>query len=269
MVFQNTRNKIDAFFESKCGHWFIGTLVIINAIILGAQTFKAIPLQTSLLLHHIDQIILAVFIFEIVIKLLTNGVSFFKKAWNVFDFIIITTAFIYHLDFLPILRAFRVLHLMSLMDAAPKMLHIISGLWKAIPGILHVFFIVVLFFYISSVLGVFLYRDTGVPQFQHIGVAMEAMFQILTGDNWSDIMREVEKHSPFAWIYFIGFYIVMGFIVINLFIGVVVNAFQAAEEEVFPKDKGQDTEKLILSIKKKINTVEQKIDALMSQNVKK
>lgn len=265
MNFREKMNKLDDFFESKRGHWTIGTVVIINAFVLGAQTFKSIPPEIAEKLHHVDKAILVLFVIELMTKVSASGVSFFKRGWNVFDFLIVAGSFFYHHDYLPILRTFRVLHLMSLMDASPRMLHIISGLWKAMPGILNVFSILVLFFYIASVMGVFLFRDAGVEEFQHIGIAMKTMFQVLTGDNWSDVMRNVEKVNPYAWAYFISFYVILVFIILNLFIGVVVGALQAAEEEVFSDEKEDGTKDLIISIKKQIERLEKKVDLLPQQ----
>ncbi|GAO98523.1 ion transport protein [Caedimonas varicaedens] len=265
MNLKEKMNWLDDFFESKAGHWMIGTVVIINALILGAQTFKNIPIEIAEKLHHIDKAILALFVIELITKMSVGGAAFFKRGWNIFDFVIIVGSFFYHHDYLPILRAFRVLHLMSFMDASPRMLHIISGLWRAMPGILNVFSILILFFYIASVMGVFLFRDVGVAEFQHIGIAMKTMFQVLTGDDWSNIMKNVEKINPYAWAYFISFYVILVFIILNLFIGVVVGALQAAEQEIFADDKDDGTKDLIISIKKKLERLEKKIDLLPQQ----
>ena len=62
MNLKEKMNWLDDFFESKAGHWMIGTVVIINALILGAQTFKNIPIEIAEKLHHIDKAILAFFV---------------------------------------------------------------------------------------------------------------------------------------------------------------------------------------------------------------
>ena len=262
MKLRDKINRIDAFFESRSGHWTIGAIVIVNAIILGAQTFKNIPPEIAAVLHHISQAILWLFVIELATRIVAGGTSFFKRGWNLFDVLIVGASLVHHLGFLPILRAFRSLHLMSMMDASPKMRHIISGLWKAMPGILNVFSIFILFFYIASVIGVFLFRDAGVAEFQHIGIAMKTMFQVLTGDDWSGIMKNVEKVNPYAWAYFILFYVVIVFIILNLFIGVVVGALQAAEEEIFADERDDGTKDLILSIKEQLERLERKVDLL-------
>lgn len=257
---------LDDFFESPKGHILIGTIVMINALILGAQTFKNIPLKLELFLHHLDKAILWVFVVELSVRLLAGKLMFFKRGWNIFDTIVVLGAFLHHLDFLPILRAFRCLHLMSLIETSPRTRHIISGLWKAIPGVVNVFFIFILFFYIFCVLGVFLFRDLGMAEFQDIGISMKTMFQVLTGDNWSDIMRSSEKGNPYSWAYFILFHIVVAFIVLNLVIGVIVGALQSAEQEIFSQDTGDDrTKELALLIHGQLKTLEQKVDHLMTQ----
>lgn len=252
--------KFYELMESKTGHYFIGVIVLINALILGVQTFQNIPIQVAECLHHADKIILSIFTIELTIKLLAGGRSFFHSGWNIFDFIIISSSVIHHHDFLPLLRAFRVMHLMEMMDAAPKIRHILSGFWKAIPGVVSVLCLLVLFFYIFCVLGVFMFRDLGATEFQHIGTSMKTMFQVLTGDDWANVMRATEKVSKYAWVYFITFYIIMVFIILNLFIGVVVGALQAAEEEIFNKNTDDKQLLLLKNLKKQLDRVEEKLE---------
>ncbi|MCX7344016.1 MAG: ion transporter, partial [Proteobacteria bacterium] len=156
------------------------------------------------------------------------------------------------------------LHLMSMVDASPKMQHILNGFWKALPGIGHVLSILLLFFYIYCVMGVFLFRDIGIAEFQHIGIAMKTMFQVLTGDDWGNIMKVSEKLTQYAWIYFISFYIILVFIILNLFIGVVVGSLQAAEEEAFSADASNDQQNMLDDLKKQITRLEKKLDKLIS-----
>lgn len=255
--------KLSELFESKVGHLFVCAVVVLNALILGVQTFEEIPVAIELILKHINKIILIIFAGELVIKLLGNGFAFFRNSWNVFDLIVVSASFLTQQDFLPLLRAFRVLHLMSMVDAAPRIQHILKGFWKAVPGIMHVLSILLLFFYIFSVMGVFLFRDLGVAEFQHIGMAMKTMFQVLTGDDWGNIMKGIEKVSPYAWMYFIVFYIILVFIVLNLFIGVVVGSLQAAEEEIFGEDDKKQQRDKFDDLKKQIAGLEKKLDKLL------
>jgi voltage-gated sodium channel len=268
MVLHKNIIKLYEFMESKAGHFFIGSVVILNSLIIGIQTFEHIPENILGIFHHADKFILCIFVIELTIKLLAGGVSFFRSGWNIFDLIIVVGSLLPNQGFLPVIRAFRLLHLMSMIDAFPKMRRLIKGFWKAVPGISHVLFILLVFFYIFSVLGVFLFRDFGAEHFQHIGVAMKTMFQVLSGDDWANVMRETEKACSYAGIYFISFYVLMSFIVLNLFIGVVVDALQSIEEEVFDSNDSQnqtdDKQVLLESLKKQIDRLEKKLDNLKS-----
>jgi len=255
--------KLYDLMESKPGHYFIGMIVVINALALGLQTFQNIPQHILEILHHTDKFILGVFVTELIVKLLAGGTSFFRSGWNVFDLIIVVGSMSDNLDFLPVLRTFRVMHLVAMMDASPKMRQILSGFWKAIPGVANVLGLLLLFFYIFCVLGVFMFRDLGASEFQHIGVSMKTMFQVLTGDDWTNVMHSTEKVAKYASAYFISFYVLMVFIILNLFIGVVVGAMQSAEEEIFNKsDDDTNTKQLILleNFKKQLDRLEKKLE---------
>ncbi len=259
-MIQEYSNKIYQFFESKAGHWTVGIIVIINALILGVQTTKWIPEEYAEILHHVDEVILGFFILELAIKIIVSRGEFFRNPWNIFDFLVISASLIHAKDYLPVLRALRTLHLMAMTDALPKTRHIISGLWKSLPGISNVLLILLLFFYIASVMSVFLFGEAGVKGFEHIGVAMKTMFQVLSGDDWSNVMKSVEQQGhPHAWLFFITFYIIMVFIILNLFIGVVVGALQSAEEEIYVDEKQDETMSALLDLKKHIMSLEQKI----------
>ena len=46
------------------------------------------------------------------------------------------------------------------------------------------------------------------------------------------IVRPVMKVYPYAWVFFVPFIMVTSFAVINLFIGVIVDAMQTVQEEL-------------------------------------
>jgi voltage-gated sodium channel len=50
----------------------------------------------------------------------------------------------------------------------------------------------------------------------------------MTLEGWvNDVAKPVMEKHPYAWIFFISYIVVTTFMVLNLFIGVVVNAMQA------------------------------------------
>ena len=108
------------FLESPRGLWFIALLIKINAIVLGLQTISHLPHSLHTVLEVADQIILGVFVCELVIRLLAERLKFFLSGWNVVDLVIVLGAMSFTHTFLPILRVFRALHLLSMVDTSPK-----------------------------------------------------------------------------------------------------------------------------------------------------
>ena len=268
-MFSKYSDQLYEFFESRTGHWTIGIIVIINALSLGVQTSRFVPEYIAEILHHVDEAILGFFVLELITKLVVSKGNFFRNNWNIFDFLVIAVSLIDSSDYLPVLRVFRTLHLMSITDAMPKTQHVIGGIQKSLPGISNVLVILIVFFYIACVMGVFLFRDSGLDEFQHIGLAMKSMFQVMTGDDWSSLMKSLEQHGyPFAWVYFISFYIIIVFVTLNLFIGVIVGAMQAAEQEVYADKKDDGVLKAILELKEQVILLNQKQDQLQNQSLK-
>ena len=64
-------------------------LIIINAVILGLETNKNVMASHGWLLEILDHVILAVFVIEILARMLVHRGAFFRDPWSVFDFIVI------------------------------------------------------------------------------------------------------------------------------------------------------------------------------------
>jgi len=61
---------------------------------------------------------------------------------------------------------------------------------------------------------------------------MYSLFQIMTLESWSmGIVRPVMEAFPYAWIFFIPFIMVTTFMVLNLFIGIIVDAIATVKEQ--------------------------------------
>ena len=78
--------------------------------------------------------------------------------------------------------------------------------------------------------------------FGSIGKSMYTLFQVMTLESWSmGIARPVIAEFPFAWTYFVSFILVSSFIVMNVIVGVVVNAISEISADI---KKQKETAKL-------------------------
>jgi len=204
---------------------FITIIIALNAVILGFETSPAVMEKAGTVLHILDQIAVAIFVIELLMKLAVYRLSFFKRAWNVFDFTIVAITLLPAGQGLSVLRALRILRAFRLISAVPSMRKVVEALMRAIPGMLSVLTLLSLVFYVSAVMATKLFGQ-GFPEwFGTIGASLYSLFQIMTLESWSmGIVRPVMESYPLAWLFFVPFILVTTFAVLNLFIAIVVDA---------------------------------------------
>jgi voltage-gated sodium channel len=92
--------------------------------------------------------------------------------------------------------------------------------------------LLLIFFYIGAVISTTLFGDLFPQWFGNLGRSMYSLFQIMTLESWSmGIVRPVMEAFPYAWIFFIPFIMVTTFMVLNLFIGIIVDAIATVKEQ--------------------------------------
>ena len=243
---KKVREIIGAFIEGKYVQRFITTIIVLNAITLGLETSKTVANEIGSILHVFDKIVITIFVIEIGCKLIYRDFGFFKIGWNVFDFIIVAIALIPDAGQLSVLRALRVLRTFRLLSVVPSMRKVVQALLTAVPGMMSVGAIILLIFYVSGVLATNLFGSDFDEWFGNIGRSMYSLFQIMTLESWSmGIVRPVMKLYPYAWVFFVTFILMTSFAVLNLFIGIIVDAMQSqntGEEELIKaeSEKGRE-----------------------------
>lgn len=211
---------------------FILTVIILNAITLGLETRPGAAEFAGGLLGYLDRIAIGIFTVELALKLYAYRQNFFKDGWNLFDFAIVAAAYVPASAGLSVLRALRILRALRLIALVPSMRRVVQGLLSAIPSMASVIVLLVLTFYIAAVMATKLFGVTFPQWFGSIGESFYTLFQIMTLESWSmGIVRPVMEVFPFAWVFFVPFILLTSFIVLNLFIGVIVNAMAEATGE--------------------------------------
>jgi len=123
------------------------------------------------------------------------------------------------------------LRVLRLVTAVASFRRVVSGMLLAIPGVGSVAGLLLLVFYISGVLATMLFGETFPQWFGSLGGSMYTLFQIMTLESWSmGIVRPVMEVHQYAWAFFIPFITVTTFTVLNLFIGIVVDAMATVKE---------------------------------------
>jgi len=88
-----------------------------------------------------------------------------------------------------------------------------------------------LFFYIFAVTGTTLFAKASPEYFGSLHQSFLTLFQMVTLESWaSDIMRPLLEKVPWAWIYFVLFIMMGTFVILNLFVGIIVNKVENIED---------------------------------------
>lgn len=231
-VLQQDKDGLRDFVESRLFNGFVTFVIVLNAITLGLETSSTVTSAIGPFLHVIDSAALWVFTAELLMKFRVYRSRFFSDGWNLFDLTIVTIAWIPAAGPLSVLRALRIMRILRLVSIVPQMRMVVGALFKALPGMGSIVTVLVLVFYIASVMATNLFGDQFPQWFGSIGASMFSLFQIMTLESWSmGIVRPVMTVFPYAWLFFVPFIVVTSFTVLNLFIALIVNSMQTLNAE--------------------------------------
>ncbi len=254
---QNT--KLQQLVESNRFQHFIIFLILFNAITLGLETSQ-FGKNNAEILYILDNTILVIFTLELLLKLIIYRADFFRSGWNWFDFIIVAISWAPTSGALSVLRAFRILRVLRLLSVVPQMRRVIGALAHSLPGMASVIGVLSIIFYVSAVLATKIFgshSDANMQEwFGSIGASAYTLFQVMTLESWSmGIVRPTMELFPLSWIFFVPFIIITSFAVLNLFIGIIVDAMQVMHEE-------EGKPKQTIATKEDMLILEAKIDKL-------
>jgi voltage-gated sodium channel len=252
---------------------FILWVIVAAGVLVGVQTYQEAVRPYHHILESLDMIILLIFTVEVAIKILAdadNPLRFFRDPWNIFDFLIVAVCWVAHFvpsmnaGFVSVIRLARVLRVLRLVHALPQLKMLVDAMLKSIPSMGYVGILLILLFYIYGAMGVFLFGVNDPIHFSTLHTAMLSLFRISTLEGWTEIMYinmygcdnikwgygpesgclHPEEHGLAAVVYFVSFVLLGTMIVLNLFIGVIMNAMdevradQALKERLDRADNG-------------------------------
>ncbi len=247
--------RIRQLIESRLFQNFIIAVIVFNGAILGLETYQSLDSDTMALLKRLDQLCLSIFVVELLLKFYVYRTAFFRDGWNVFDFVIVAVALIPASGQFSILRAFRIFRVLRLITTIDSIRRVVTGMLIAIPGVGSVGGLLLIFFYIGAVISTSLFGAVFPDWFGDLGRSMYTLFQIMTLESWSmGIVRPVMAEYPYAWLFFIPFIMVTTFMVLNLFIGIIVDALATVKEQdnkhkVHKLPSTEDTDMILAELK--------------------
>lgn len=215
------RDRVTRFVDSARFQSFIIVLIVINAAILGVETYSGLPPTLLSALRWINAVIIGVFVVEIVLRIYAHRTRFFRDPWGWFDLIIVIVALIPAGAGGEVLRVLRALRVLRLLSTVRSMRMVVGALITSLPGIASIGALLVMVMYIYAVIATELFAPA--EHYQDLGRSFSSLFRVLIGDGWGDVVTPVAT-TPGAWTLFISYSVVTAIIVLNLFIAVAVEA---------------------------------------------
>jgi len=226
------REKMQQWVMAPWFNRFILGLILLNAIVLGMETSSSLMAQYGTWLLLADNIMLAIFVVEILMRIFVYRWAFFRDPWSLFDLTVVAIALIPASGPLAVLRSLRVLRVLRILTMVPSMRRVVSALLGSIPGLASIAMVLLLIYYVFAVIATKLFGQAFPEWFGSIGASFYTLFQVMTLESWSmGISRPVMEQFPQAWLFFVPFILIATFTMLNLFIAIIVNTMQTFSEQ--------------------------------------
>lgn len=211
------------------------TVIGLNAVTLGLQTFSGVDEEIGGLLVTLDEIFLGIFVVELTIRIGAYGKrpwDFFREPWNVFDFVVIGAAFLPGLrENATLLRLARLLRVVRIFSVLPDLRILVRGMASSLGPIASLSALAFVVMYVYGMVGWILFSEGDPENWDTIADAILTLFVVMTLESWPDIMGTAMDITPWAWAYFVSYVLVASFLIINVVIAIIITAIEEAHSE--------------------------------------
>lgn len=128
-----------------------------------------------------------------------------------------------------LIRIFRVLRMVSII---PELRLLLNSLVKALPQLSYVMMLMFIIFYIYAAIGSTFFAPVNEELWGDIAISMLTLFRVMTFEDWTDVMYEVQEQYGISWLYFLSFIFFTAFAFLNMVIGIVVNVLEQERQKV-------------------------------------
>ncbi|XP_078803074.1 calcium channel, voltage-dependent, L type, alpha 1D subunit, a isoform X9 [Oryzias latipes] len=239
-------------------------LIMLNTLCLAVQHYGQSALF-NYVMDILNMVFTTVFTVEMFLKLIAfKPRHYFADAWNTFDALIVVGSVVdiaitevnntedsarISITFFRLFRVMRLVKLLSRGEGIRTLLWTFIKSFQALP---YVALLIAMLFFIYAVIGMQVFGKIAMVDgtqinrnnnFQTFPQAVLLLFRCATGEAWQDIMlacmpgklcdpesdynigEEMTCGSGFAIVYFITFYMLCAFLIINLFVAVIMDNF--------------------------------------------
>lgn len=221
--------------ESRRFNSIIALLIVVNAIVLGAETYSGLSSQAASILDTANSVLYLIFVGELLTRIASYGRKpwmFFADGWNVFDFVIIGGALVpFMRGELTVLRLFRLARIARVIRVLPDARVLLLTITRSIPAVLSMLVLTVIVIFLYGMVGWFMFGEALPESWGNIGRAMLTLFVLLTLEDFPRMLEAAQSVTQWATVYFVSYILVASFVIVNLFIGIIVSAMDHVRDE--------------------------------------
>ncbi|XP_067130024.1 voltage-dependent calcium channel type A subunit alpha-1-like isoform X9 [Centruroides vittatus] len=245
-------------------YWSVIVLVFLNTVCVAVEHYNQ-PEWLTEFLYYAEFVFLGLFIFEMFMKVYALGPRlYFESSFNRFDCVVILGS-IFEVVWsslrdgsfgLSVLRALRLLRIFKVTKYWSSLRNLVISLLSSMRSIVSLLFLLFLFILIFALLGMQLFGgafnfDDGTPpaNFNSFPIALLTVFQILTGEDWNEVMyRGIESqggiHGGMIYsLYFIILVLFGNYTLLNVFLAIAVDNLANAQELTLAEEEEAEEEK--------------------------
>jgi voltage-gated sodium channel len=208
------------------------SIIAINAVTLGLETYESIDASIGDELHLLNDVILGLFVVELAVRMAAHADrprEFFRSGWNVFDFVVIAASFVPGVrENATLLRLVRLLRIVRAVRLLPDLRVLTVAVGRSVPGVASLAAITLLLVYVYGMVGWVIFHDHDPADFENIGQSMVTMFVLLTLENLPVYIERGQALSDWTLLFYVSYVLLASFLIFNLFIGIVINSMEEA-----------------------------------------
>ena len=241
---------------------FITGVILFAGVLVGIETYPDLNTRFHGPLHLLDKVVLGIFVIEIVVKMGAEGSkpwNYFKDPWNIFDFVIVAAAFMsFDAQYVTVLRLLRLLRVLKLVRAIPKLQILVGALLKSLPSMAYVSLLLFMLFYVYAVAATFMFGENDPIHFKNLQLSLLSLFRAVTLEDWTDLMyiqmkgcagygydgnmalcTQSSANPVLGALFFVSFILIGTMVMLNLFIGVIMNGMSEAQKEAEDEERAR------------------------------
>ncbi|XP_077504519.1 calcium voltage-gated channel subunit cacophony isoform X9 [Amblyomma americanum] len=250
--------------KTQTFYWVVIVLVFLNTVCVAVEHHDQDQYLTDFL-YYAEFAFLGLFIFEMLIKVYALGPRiYFESSFNRFDCVVIAGS-IFEVVWsslkegsfgLSVLRALRLLRIFKFTKYWSSLRNLVISLLNSMRSIISLLFLLFLFILIFALLGMQLFggvfnfpEGTPAANFNTFPIALLTVFQILTGEDWNEVMYNGIQsqdgiHGGMIYsLYFIILVLFGNYTLLNVFLAIAVDNLANAQELTAAEEEDAEEEK--------------------------